>query len=56
MGQNGVVLNVPGRNKGKMHKRDDLGKHRFQSVGQNFSDDFVDYVTQTDRSKVMDSM
>ena len=33
-----------------------LGSMDFQSVGQNLSDDFVDNVTQTDRSKVMDSM
>ena len=39
-----------------MHRRDDFGKHGFQSIGQNICDDFVDNVVQTDRSIVMDSM
>ena len=53
MSQYGVVLNVFRGNKGRLHRRDDLRKHGFQSVGHNLNDDFVDYVTQADRSKVM---
>jgi hypothetical protein len=56
IGQNDIVLNVSGWNKGILHCRDELGNHGFQSVCQNLNNDFVDNFTQTDRSKVMDNM
>jgi hypothetical protein len=56
MSQYGVILNVSGKDKCRLHRRDDFVKQGLQSVGQNFCDKFVDNVAQIDWSKVMDSM
>jgi hypothetical protein len=47
-------LDVFGRDKGGLERRNEMVKEKLKFVGQNFGYDLINDVTKTDRSKVVD--